>query len=137
MISVGNSLFGLDWWSQNSRVFDSAMSQVELYDAIGSCTEECLCHTCAECSLKESRCSSMENNSLSALLWKRKREEVGVQAYPSSEWSRGEWGGCSSWLTYHRFACSLSERRWFWGKKLLNLHSIYRTVSTDLGLVFV
>lgn len=134
MISVGNSLFGLNWWSQNSRVFDSAMSQVELYDVIGSCTEECLSHTCAECSLKESRCSSMGNNALSALLWKRKRVEVGVQAYPSPEWSRGEWGGCSSWSQI----CLLFVRTSLVLRKiLLNLHYIYRTVSTDLGFWFI
>lgn len=40
---------------------------------------------------KESRCSRMGNNSLSALLWKRKKEEVRLQAYPSPEWSRWEW----------------------------------------------
>lgn len=62
--------------------------------------QKSVCHTCAECSLKESRCSRMGNNSLSALLWKGKRDEVGVQAYPTVL-SGGEGHGEAAVLSLH------------------------------------
>lgn len=108
------------------------MSQVELYDVIRSCTEECLSHTCAECSLKESRCSRMGNNSLSALLWKGKRDEV--KTTPQS-WAEQRGTGRLQFLAYISQICLLVVRMSLvLSKILLNLHFIYRTVLFSFDL---